>query len=143
MTDQTVPCTPALNRRDLLRAGSALVVTFASGLAQAQQRNTPQLKAGKTLKTDEVDGFIALAPDGSATLYCGKVDLGTGLRIAIPQMAAEELGLPLEAITLIEGDTALTPDQGPTAGSSGIMRGGVQIRQAAATAREALIGMAA
>ena len=68
MTDQTVPCTPALNRRDLLRAGSALVVTFASGLAQAQQRNTPQLKAGKTLKTDEVDGFIALAPDGSATL---------------------------------------------------------------------------
>ena len=44
---------------------------------------------------------------------------------------------------MIEGDTALTPDQGATAGSSGIMRGGVQIRQAAATAREALIGLAA
>lgn len=132
-----------MNRRDLLRAGSALIVAFASGAAQGQQRNTPEIKPGKTLKTDEVDGFIALAPDGTATIYCGKVDLGTGLRIAIPQMAAEELGLPLTAITLIEGDTALTPDQGPTAGSSGIMRGGVQIRQAAATAREALIGMAA
>ena len=55
-------------------------------------------------------------------------------------MAAEELGIGVERIVLVEGDTALTPDQGPTAGSSGIMRGGVQIRQAAATAREALIG---
>ena len=46
-------------------------------------------------------------------------------------------------IAMIEGDTALTPDQGPTGGSSGVMRGGVQIRQAAATAREALVRMAA
>jgi hypothetical protein len=43
---------------------------------------------------------------------------------------------------MVEGDTALTPDQGATAGSSGIMRGGVQIRQAAATARAALLSMA-
>ncbi len=77
------------------------------------------------------------------TIFCGKVDLGQGLRIAIPQMAAEELGVAVERITMIEGDTALTPDQGPTAGSTGVMRGGVQIRQAAATAREALIGLAA
>ena len=58
-------------------------------------------------------------------------------------MVAEELGIGVERIAMIEGDTALTPDQGPTAGSSGIMRGGVQIRQAAATAREALTGLAA
>ena len=77
------------------------------------------------------------------TIYCGKVDLGTGLRIAIPQMAAEELGIGLDKIKLVEGDTALTPDQGSTAGSTGIARGGVQIRQAAATAREALLRMGA
>jgi CO/xanthine dehydrogenase Mo-binding subunit len=58
-------------------------------------------------------------------------------------MAAEELGIAVDRIAMIEGDTALTPDQGPTGGSSGVMRGGVQIRQAAATAREALIRMAA
>ena len=46
-------------------------------------------------------------------------------------------------IDLIEGDTALTPDQGATAGSTGIPRGGVQIRQAAATARKALLELAA
>jgi nicotinate dehydrogenase subunit B len=77
------------------------------------------------------------------TLYSGKVDLGQGLRIAIPQMAAEELGVDVGRITLVEGDTALTPDQGATAGSSGVMRGGVQIREAAATAREALLAMGA
>ncbi len=62
------------------------------------------------------------------------------------QMVGEELNLrpqDIAAIELIEGDTALTPDQGPTAGSTGVMRGGVQLRQAAATAREALLGMAA
>ena len=59
------------------------------------------------------------------------------------QMAGEELGVGVDRIELVEGDTALTPDQGPTAGSSGVMRGGVQLRQAAATAREALIAMAA
>jgi nicotinate dehydrogenase subunit B len=46
-------------------------------------------------------------------------------------------------IQYVEGDTALTPDQGRTSGSNGIQRGGMQIRQAAATAREALIELAA
>jgi len=44
---------------------------------------------------------------------------------------------------MIEGDTALTPDQGGTGGSTGIVVGGMQIRQAAATARQALLAMAA
>src|SRR5499427_6383589 len=66
-----------------------------------------------------------------------------GWRIAIRQMVAEELGCDLDRIEMVEGDTALTPDQGPTAGSTGVMRGGVQIRQAAATAREALLALAA
>src|SRR5207302_1218280 len=87
---------------------------------------------GKTLDVNEVDGFFAVHADGGVTLFCGKVDLGTGLRVAIPQMAAEELGIAVERITMIEGDTALTPNQGPTAGSTGIARGGVQIRRAAA-----------
>ena len=132
-----------LDRRLFLQSSAAVIVGFSMGAAGAQQYQTPGHSPGKTLKTDEVDAFLAIAADGSVTIYCGKVDLGTGLRIAIPQMAAEELGVSLSAVTLIEGDTALTPDQGPTAGSSGIMRGGVQIRQAAATAREALIGLAA
>jgi CO/xanthine dehydrogenase Mo-binding subunit len=58
-------------------------------------------------------------------------------------MAAEELGLPIEKVDLIEGDTALTPDQGRTGGSSGLTQGGVGVRQAAATAREQLVALGA
>ncbi|HXD39711.1 MAG TPA: molybdopterin cofactor-binding domain-containing protein [Ramlibacter sp.] len=128
-------------RRDLLKA-AALVVGFSlSGLrpawGQAQAGPRPTLALG------EVDSFIALRRDGSAVIYSGKVDLGTGHRIAMRQMVGEELSLPVERIELVEGDSALTPDQGPTAGSSGVMRGGVQLRQAAATLHEALLAMAA
>src|SRR5207245_7803887 len=97
----------------------------------------------RILDAKEVDAFFAVNGDGTVTVFCGKVDLGQGLRIAIRQMAAEELGIGIDKIKYVEGDTALTPDQGRTSGSSGIQRGGVQIRRAAATARKALIELAA
>ena len=134
----------ALSRREFIKAGGALVVGFSWAIdGIAQRPATESASIARTLDTNEVDGFLAVNADGSVTIFCGKVDLGQGLRIAIPQMAAEELGIDIARVTMIEGDTALTPDQGPTAGSSGIMRGGVQIRQAAATARQALIARAA
>jgi CO/xanthine dehydrogenase Mo-binding subunit len=132
------------SRRAFLRATGALVVGFTlGGSARAQLARSAKALPGKTLDANDVDGFLAIDADSSVTIYCGKVDLGQGLRIAIRQMAAEELGCAVDAIAMIEGDTALTPDQGATAGSTGVMRGGVQIRQAAATAREALLGLAA
>ena len=133
-----------LSRRDLLKSGGALVIGLAVPLPVFGQV-VPRAEAalGKTLDPTEVDAYFALHADGSATLFTGKVDLGTGARIAYRQMAGEELGIGVERIALVEGDTALTPNQGPTAGSNGIQRGGVQIRQAAATARQALVRMAA
>jgi nicotinate dehydrogenase subunit B len=92
--------------------------------------------------TDQI-AFLAVNDDGTVTLYAGKVDLGQGLRIALRQIAGEELGIGVDLIKLVEGDTALTPDQGRTSGSNGIQRGGMQIRQAAATARAALVDLAA
>ncbi len=128
-----------LSRRDVLKTGGALVVSFALGArAKAQTASGTDATLGKPLDPAEVDSFLAVHADGSVTVYTGKVDLGTGLRIAIRQMAAEELELPVERVSLVEGDTALTPDQGGTGGSTGLTRGGVEVRQAAATAREAL-----
>src|SRR6185436_19134537 len=49
----------------------------------------------------------------------------------------------LDQVDLVEGDTALVPDQGPTWGSLTISHGGAQIRQAAATARRELLVRAA
>jgi CO/xanthine dehydrogenase Mo-binding subunit len=132
-----------VSRRSLLRGGGAITVAFAlsgpagKALAQAAGGTT-----GRVLDLKEVDAFLALHVDGSVTVFSGKVDLGQGLRIAIPQIAAEELGIAVDKVHFVEGDTALTPDQGRTSGSTGIMRGGMQIRQAAATARKGLIELA-
>jgi nicotinate dehydrogenase subunit B len=86
---------------------------------------------------------VSYVRHGDVTLYSGKVDLGTGVRTALAQIVAEELDVPFTAVSVIQGDTALTPDQGTTSGSFSIQNGGMQIRQAAATARQALLLAAA
>lgn len=132
-----------LSRRNVLKGG-ALTVTFAlAGVTPRALAQGVAAAAARVLDPGEVDAFLTVNADGTVTLYAGKVDLGQGLRISLRQMAAEELDLDTGKIKMIEGDTALTPDQGPTAGSTGIQRGGVQIRQAAATARKALLDLGA
>ena len=131
-----------ISRRDLVKSG-VLTIGFALAGVPGLRQAAAQGAGARVLDVKEVDAFLAVNGDNTVTLYCGKVDLGTGLRIAMRQIVAEELGVPVTRINLIEGDTALTPDQGRTSGSNGIQRGGVQIRQASATARKALIEMAA
>jgi CO/xanthine dehydrogenase Mo-binding subunit len=129
-----------IDRRALLQSGAALIVAFGLPL----QRAGAQASAGaKTVSPERVDGFLAIATDGRVTVYSGKVDLGTGVRTALTQMVAEELDVPMSHVTLIEGDTALTPDQGTTSGSFSIQNGGMQLRRAAATARRAILRRAA
>jgi len=134
--------TPPISRRALLKRSGALVVTFAitSPAIEAVAANEP---GGKSLSPDEVAGYIAIDAKGKVTIYSGKVELGTGAVTAIAQIAAEELSLPFDRIAMIQGDTMLTPNQGPTYASFTIQKGGIQIRQAAATARGALLQMAA
>ncbi len=124
-----------ITRRSLIHGVAGLIVAFyLPRTADASDR---------TVAGDSVDAYLAIWPDGGVTVFAGKVDLGTGARAAIRQIVAEELGVSPECIALIEGDTALTPDQGSTGGSTGIMVGGIQIRQAAATARARLLALAA
>src|SRR3977135_1693689 len=130
------------SRRTLLKGG-ALIVGFALTGVQTRASAQGAVGAPRRLDAKEVDAYLAVNGDGTVTVYCGKVDRGQGLRIAIPQIAAEELGVSIENIRYVEGDTALTPNQGRTSGSTGIQRGGMQIRQAAATARKAIIDLAA
>jgi CO/xanthine dehydrogenase Mo-binding subunit len=131
-----------LERRQFLQAGGALVVGFALQPilpASAQQQGAFPLRG---VAEDSVDSFLAIGRDGTVTLYSGRVDLGTGLRASYRQIVAEELDVPYERIVMIDGDTALTPDQGGTGGSTAIVGAGVQVRQAAATARQALLKLA-
>ncbi len=138
--------TTTLTRRGFLKTSGSLVITFSLGnLASraAAAASAPTAPAGKTVALDEVDGFISIAANGKVTIFSGKVDLGTGVRTAITQIAAEELTIPFASVEVIQGDTLLTPDQGVTFGSLSIQNGGMQIRQAAATAREALLAQGA
>jgi CO/xanthine dehydrogenase Mo-binding subunit len=135
-----------LSRRDLLKAGGALVVSFAFAgipLPAVAQTASSAGEPGKPLDPSDVDSFLAIHPDGSVTVYTGKVDVGTGMRIAVAQMAAEELGVTAERISIVDGDTGRCPNQGGTGGSTGLTRGGAAVRQAAATARQALLALGA
>ena len=132
----------APSRRELLAGTGALVVAFSlagsRGDAFAQD-----LLAAKGVALDQVDTFLAIDEKGMVTVYSGKVELGTGVRTGLTQIVADELDIPMANVNVIQGDTALTPDQGPTYGSLSIQNGGVQIRRAAATARSALVDEAA
>jgi CO/xanthine dehydrogenase Mo-binding subunit len=132
----------APSRRDLLIGTGALVVAFSliksQGEAIAQDLPTP-----RSVALDEVDTFLAIDKGGMVTVYTGKVELGTGIRTGFTQIVADELDVPMANVDVVQGDTALTPDQGPTYGSLSIQTAGVQIRQAAATARMALLDEAA
>ncbi|HEY3452967.1 MAG TPA: molybdopterin cofactor-binding domain-containing protein [Bryobacteraceae bacterium] len=125
----------------ILLSRRGLLVSFALGATFGGRPGMAQ--TGRSLDANEVDSFLAIGGDGAVTIYTSKVDVGTGVATAICQMAAEELGIPMARFSVVQGDTALTPDHGGTGGSSGVPRGGVHIRQAAATAREALLNMAA
>jgi nicotinate dehydrogenase subunit B len=129
-----------ISRRDALLGSGALIVSFslagAPGGAQAQV-------GAKPVALTEVDSFLAIDKAGNVTVYSGKVDLGTGVTTALRQIVADELDVSMNRITPIQGDTMLTPDQGKTWGSLTIQVGGMQIRQAAAAARAALVAEAA
>src|SRR5258708_6052784 len=133
--------TSTLPRREFLKAGGSLVVTFWFAALWPKAASADGVP--KTVSLDQVDGFLSIGADGAVTCYSGKVDLGTGVRTALTQIVADELDMPLVKVSVVQGDTSLTPDQGPTYGSLSIQIGGMQIRQAAATARAALVSEAA
>src|SRR5260370_840279 len=88
----------ALSRRELLKAGGALVVSLAldplaprAGAAAAPDADR---LLGKPLASDAVDAFLSVNADGTVTVFSGNVALGTGARIAWRQIAAEERAVP-------------------------------------------------
>src|SRR5262245_48611314 len=127
------------SRRDVLKGSGALVVSFSFAGAGGETL----AQGTKPVALTEVDSSLAVDRSGAVTLYTGKVDVGTGIATALRQIVAEELDVPLNMTKLVQGDTALTPDQGKTWGSLSIQVGGMQLRNAAATAKAALLEQAA
>src|SRR5436190_24140476 len=113
--------THVLSRRDLLKAG-ALVVGFnifdplTRVLGQGLAGGTPISNAGG-LPPDQLDSWLAIAPDGTVSVFTSKVDLGTGTGTALGQIVADELDVAVRSIRMEIGDTTRTVDQGRTSAS--------------------------
>src|SRR5579862_7571859 len=131
-----------LDRRDFLKSAGALIVGFSIGEARAQFGNSaiPGSPA-----SGQVDSWLVIAADGNITAYSGKEEIGQGIGTAQQQLVAEELSVPFERVKLIYLDTAITPDQAYTSGSQSHPANfnHRNLAQACATAREALMKMAA
>jgi len=82
---------------------------------------------------------VDLLDDGSIALRTGAVDLGQGSATAMGLIAAEEIGVPLERVTVHTGDTATCPDAGPTVGSRVTFFVGNAVKDAADNLREGVL----
>src|SRR5947209_5913794 len=132
-----------ITRRRFLEQTAALTVGFTlaplvRGLAQA-----PSVLPGSLQKNRRLDGWLRINPDGSVTAFTGKVEIGQGIVTALVQIVADELDVDLTSVTMISGDTSLTPNEGVTSGSRSIEDSGGALRAACAEARGILLGAAA
>ena len=128
----------AVDRRDFIGLlGGGLLVVFSAG-AQESGRG----RRSEALP-QELDAWLHIGEDGAVSLCTGKTEVGQNIRTSLRQAAAEELHCPIASIKLVMADTALVPYDMGTFGSRTTPTMAPQIRRAAATAREALLDLAA
>jgi CO/xanthine dehydrogenase Mo-binding subunit len=128
-------------RREFIRSGGALIVGFSLGDVLHAQAPEPQATA-RSLDLKQVDTWLAIHADNTATVYIGFAELGQGASTALLQVAGEELDLDMSQMKTVPLDTTVSPNQGGTYSSAAINRGSPQVRSAAAEARRALLQLA-
>ncbi len=87
--------------------------------------------AGAESGAPRENATVEVHPDGTATILTGTSPHGQGHSTVWAMLASEELGIPLEKITVKWGDTDLIPRGGGTGGSRSLQQGGAAVRQAA------------
>src|SRR3989475_4512871 len=133
---------PSVSRRDFLKTGSALVIAFSlapDAFGQAKPAPLP----GSLNSNRMLDSWLRVDADGPVTMFSGKIELGQGIGTALSQIAADELDVDLKRVKIVHGDTALTPNEGQTAGSQSVEQSGTALRFACAEARGILLNAAA
>jgi isoquinoline 1-oxidoreductase len=129
-----------VTRRDLFKLmGAGLIVGIGAPTMAMQESGRVQNENA----TQELEAWLHIGGDGKVTVYTGKVEIGQNIRTSLAQQVAEELRVPFSSITMVMGDTELTPFDAGTFGSRSTPQMGTQLRHAAATARELLLAMAA
>lgn len=125
------------SRRSFLKGAGLLVVSLGSS-ASAQSAGPypdPNFR--------QLDSWIVIHQDNTATFYVGKTDCGQGTGTAFRQMMSDELDIAYDKTSLIMGSTDVTVDQGGSGGSDAIQTDGWPARRVAAEARRVLLELAA
>ena len=134
------------SRREFLKGAGALIVSFRAMPLMAETALQGQFGTRRShVPPQALDSWLAMGADGNVTAFTGKCDFGQGIYTAQTQLVAEELCVAIGRVTLVQCDTAITPDQGSTSGSQSTPTNfnDQNLALAAATAREALLKLAA
>ncbi len=145
---------PSTSRRDFLKTSGALVVSFSTAAVTGVDALAAVAGGGEAARAQaagpypdpdfrQLDTWIAIHADNTATFYVGKTDGGQGTGTAFRQMMSDELDIAYDQTSLVMGSTDVTPDQGGSGGSDAIQRDGWPMRRVAAEARRVLLEMAA
>ena len=92
---------------------------------------------------EDLNAYLLIGENGRVTVFSGKIEMGQGVLTSQAQMAAEALGVALESIDMVLGDTDLCPWDMGTFGSLTTRMFGPVLRAAAAEARTVLLNLAA
>ena len=136
-----------VSRRTFLKGSGLLVVSVGAGAlagplaasADAQPRGGPYPDPD----FHQLDSWIVIHEDNTATFYVGKTDCGQGTGTAFRQLMSDELDIAFDKTRCIMGSTDNTVDQGGSGGSDAIQVDGWPMRRAAAEARRVLLDMGA
>ena len=91
----------------------------------------------------QLDRWLRVEADGTITVRSGKVEIGQGIATAIAAIAARELGVEIDCLRIVSGDTRTGPDEGLTTDSQSVEAGGAAMRRAAALVRTLFAAAAA
>jgi CO/xanthine dehydrogenase Mo-binding subunit len=127
----------SLHRRDFLKSAGLLLVCAGSGREASAQ--SPGAYADPDFH--QLDSWIVIHEDNTATFYVGKTDCGQGTGTGFRQLMSDELDIAFDKTTCIMGSTDNTVDQGGSGGSTAMERDSWPMRRAAAEARRVLMEM--
>jgi nicotinate dehydrogenase subunit B len=134
------------SRREFLKTSGMLVVSFSAAAIAGPFATEASAQAARGLYPDpdyhQLDSWIVIHQDNTATFYVGKTDCGQGTGTAFRQMMSDELDIPFTDTTCVMGTTDITVDQGGSGGSDAIQVDGWPMRRVAAEARRVLLDMA-
>src|SRR5512140_305165 len=126
-----------LDRREFVKLlGGGIVVMVSLGPAelfgQERRRGYPE----------DLNAYLRIDENGRVTIFSGKIEMGQGVMTSQAQMAAEELGVGLDSVTLVLGDTDRCPWDMGTFGTLTTRVFGAARRAAAAEGRAVLMQVA-